>query len=92
MWEWLLQSFQIFFAIIAVVVFFMGFLILLRPSLLKPLEEKANKWISTRQKMQFMSEEIGQADKLLARFPRQVGAIILICSAIVLLNIDKFNV
>ena len=92
MWEWLLQSFQIFFTIMAVVVFFMGFLILIRPSLLKPLEEKANKWISTRQKMQFMSDEIGQADLLLARFPRQVGAVILICSAIVLINMDKFNV
>lgn len=90
-WEWLLQAFQIFFAIISIVVFLMGFLVLIRPSLLKPLEDKANKWISTRQKMQFMSDEVGQADQLLARFPRQVAAIILICSAIVLLNMDKFK-
>ena len=92
MWEWLLQSFQIFFAIMSIIVFLMGFLIIIRPSQLKPIEEKANKWISTRQKLQFMSEELGQADKLLALFPRQIGAIILVASAIVLLNMDKFNV
>ena len=92
MWEWLLQSFQIFFAIMSIVVFLMGFLIIIRPSQLKPIEEKANKWISTRQRLQFMSEELGQADKLLALFPRQIGAIIVVASAIVLLNMDKFNV
>lgn len=90
-WEWLLQAFQIFFAIMSVAVFLMGFLIMIRPSLLKPLEEAANKWISTRQKMQFMSDNMSQADLLLARFPRQLGAIIIICSAIVLLNMDKFK-
>lgn len=91
-WEWLLQAFQIFFIIISIAVFLMGFLIILRPSLLKPIEEKANKWVSTRQKMQAMSEEISHTDQILSRFPRQFGAIILICSAIVLLNMDKFNV
>lgn len=92
MWEWLLQAFQIFFAIMAIVVFLIGFLIFIRPSALKPLEEKANTWVSTRQKMQFMSDEIGQTDKLLELFPRQFGAIILVAAAIVLLNMDKFNV
>ena len=91
-WEWLLQSFQIFFSIMSIVVFLMGFLIIVRPSLLKPLEKGANKWVSTRQKMQVMSEEISHTDQILSRFPRQFGAIILICSAIVLLNMDKFNV
>ena len=92
MWEWLLQSFQIFFAIMAIVVFLMGFLIIIRPSQLKPIEEKANRWISTRQKLQFMSDDLGQADRLLTLFPRQIGAIILVASAIILLNMDKFNV
>lgn len=91
MWEWLLQAFQVFFAIMSIVVFLMGFLIIVRPSLLKPLEDKANKWVSTRQKMQFMSENVGQADQLLVRFPRQFASVILICSAIVLLNMDKFK-
>ena len=92
MWKWLLQSFQVFFAIMSVVVFLMGFLVLIRPSQIKPLEARANKWISTRQKLQFMSEELGQADKLLDLFPRQFGSIIVVASAIVLLNMDKFNV
>lgn len=92
MWEWLLQSFQIFFVIMSAIVFLMGFLILVRPSQLKPLEEKANFWISTRQKMQFMSNEMGQADKLLEQFPRQFGAIIIVVATIVLLNMNKFNV
>ncbi|MCW8901619.1 MAG: hypothetical protein OQK75_03480 [Gammaproteobacteria bacterium] len=92
MWEWLLQAFQIFFTIMSAVVFLMGFLVLVRPSQLKPLEEKANFWISTRQKMQFMSDNMGQADKLLAQFPRQFGAIILVAGAIVLLNMNKFNI
>lgn len=90
-WEWLLQAFQIFFSIMSVVVLLIGFLVFFRPSLLKPLEEKANKWVSTRQKMQFMSENASQTDQLLNRFPRQFATIILICSAIVLLNMDKFN-
>lgn len=92
MWEWLLQSFQIFFVIMSAIVFLMGFLILVRPSQLKPLEEKANFWISTRQKMQFMSNEMGQADKLLDQFPRQFGTIIIVAATIVLLNMNKFNV
>ena len=91
-WEWLLQAFLIFFLIAAVVVFLFGLLILVRPSSLKPLEEKANTWISTRKKMQFMSEELGQTDKLLALFPRQFGVIIIIISSIILLNMEKFNV
>ncbi len=91
-WEWLLQAFQVFFGIMSVIVFLMGFLILLRPSQLKPLEEKANTWVSTRQKMQFMSEDRGQADKLLDQFPRQFGAIILVAAAIILLNMEKFNI
>lgn len=91
-WEWLLQAFQIFFAIMSVAVFLMGFLVLIRPSLLKPLEEKANKWVSTRQNLQFMSDEIGKADKLLELFPRQIGAIIIVAATIVLLNMNKFNV
>ena len=91
-WEWLLQAFQIFFLIASVAIFIIGLLILFRPSLLKPLEEKANTWISTRRKMQFMTDEMGQADKLLDLFPRQFGAIILICATIVLLNVDKFNI
>lgn len=49
-WEWLLQAFHIFFGIMSIVVFLIGFLVFVRPSLLKPLEEKSNKWISTRQK------------------------------------------
>ena len=91
-WEWLLQAFLIFFLFAAVVVFLLGLLILVRPSSLKPLEEKANTWISTRKKMQFMSEELGQTDKLLNLFPRQFGTIILIIATIILLNMDKFNV
>lgn len=90
-WDWLLTSFQVFFSIASVAVFLMGFVIMIRPSLLKPLEETANKWVSTRQKMQFMSENVGKADQLLMRFPRQVGIVILIFGAIVLINIDKFK-
>ena len=90
-WEWLLTSFQIFFAVASIAVFLMGFVVLLRPSLLKPLEESANTWISTRQKMQFMSENVSRTDQLLARFPRQLGAVILIAGAIVLINMDKFK-
>ena len=91
-WEWLLQAFQIFFTLMAIIVFLLGFLIVVRPSSLKPMEVKANKWISTRQKMQFMSDQVGQADQLLFRFPRHVGAVILIFGAIILINLDKFHV
>lgn len=91
-WEWLLQSFQIFFTLISIFVLLLGFLIIVRPSALKPMEAKANKWVSTRQKMQFMSNNVGQADQLLLRFPRHFGAVILIIGAIVLINMDKFHV
>ena len=82
-WEWLLNAFQVFFSLSSIAVFLMGFVVLIRPSLLKPLEESANKWISTRQKMQFMSENVGKADQLLTIFPRQVGMVIIIFSAII---------
>lgn len=91
-WQWLLQAFMIFFSIVAISVFVVGFVLLLRPSSLKPLEAKANTWISTRQKLQFMSKERGQVDRLLDLYPRQFGAVILLAAAIILLNMDKFNI
>ena len=91
-WEWLLQAFKIFFSVMAITVLIIGFFMLIRPSHLKPLENEANRWVSTRQKMQFMSKDLGQTDKLLDKYPRQFGAVILVAAAIILLNMDKFNI
>lgn len=58
-------------ALIAIVIIF-------RPSALKPLEARANRWLSTRRAFRGAEEHHQPLDELVYRFPRLTGALILL--------------
>ena len=83
-WDWLLHAGQIFFFITCSFILIFGFIILIRPSLVKNFEQAANHWISTRQHFSKMSTDINLANKLVNTYPRAFGSFISIFSLIVL--------
>lgn len=83
-WEWLLQAGQIFFFITCAFIFIFGLIVLIRPSQIKNFEATANRWISTRQRMQKMSRDIDHANKLVEVYPRAFGSFITLLSLIIL--------
>lgn len=52
-------------------------LVLVRPSLLKPVETWANRWISTRQALKGLEREHDPLDRFVLRHPRLTGALLL---------------
>lgn len=83
-WQWLLQAGQVFFLITGVFILIFGLIVLIRPSQLKNVEQVANHWISTRRRLQNMSQEIDTANQLVNTYPRAFGSIITLLSIIVL--------
>lgn len=83
-WEWLLQAGQIFFFITCTFILIFGLIVLIRPSQIKNFEMAANRWISTRQRLQKMSNDINTANKLVESYPRAFGSFIAIFSLVVL--------
>lgn len=55
-----------------------GVIILLRPSLLKPLEASANRWVSMRQAMRPLDQSHDGADRLVRQYPRASGLALLV--------------
>jgi hypothetical protein len=60
-----------------------------RPSLLKPLEARANRWVSTRQKTRLLSKEHTPLDELLQQYPRLFGIVIAAAASLLLLVLIK---
>ena len=85
LWAWLTDALYWFLWISGIAIIFIGLVCLVRPSLLKPLESKANQWISTRQKTQFLSREYTPLDSLLQQNPRLLGLVITAISSFLLL-------
>lgn len=85
LWVWLSEALHWFLWISGIAIFFIGLACLVRPSLLKPLEGKANQWVSTRQKTRFLNEEYTPLDSLLQQNPRLIGTIIAAVSSLLLL-------
>lgn len=83
-WQWLLQAGQVFFLITGVFILIFGLVVLIRPSQLKHFEQVANRWISTRRRLQGMSQDIDTANQLVNTYPRAFGSIITLLSLIVL--------
>lgn len=72
--DWLAESFYLFITLGNAAALLLGLLILFRPSLLKHLEQWANRWVSTRQVMRPLDTSHGEIDALLYRHPRITGA------------------
>lgn len=83
-WNWIIQSTQIFFLVSCIFILIFGFIVVIRPSLIKNFEQNANLWVSTRQHLSKMSEDINIANKLVNTYPRTFGSLISLFSLIVL--------
>ena len=83
-WDWIIQSGQIFFFITCSFILLFGLIVLIRPSLVKNFEQAANHWISTRQHLSKMSDDINTANKLVNTYPRAFGSFITVFALIVL--------
>lgn len=83
-WNWIIQSTQIFFLVSCIFILIFGFIVVIRPSLIKNFEQNANHWVSTRQHLSKMSEDINIANKLVNTYPRTFGSLISLFSLIVL--------
>jgi hypothetical protein len=64
----------------AVVALLAGFILWLRPGLLRDIEAEANKWVSSRRATKVLDVQHGQVDRYVARHARQVGWLLLLCS------------
>lgn len=72
-----------FFLIANVFIGVFALLMLWRPSLLKPVEDWANHWFSTRRALRDAEHSHEVVDRAAARFPRLAGALILVGTAYV---------
>lgn len=64
----------------AVVALLAGFVLWLRPGLLRDIEADANKWVSSRRATKVLDVQHGQVDIFVASHARQVGWLLLLCS------------
>ncbi len=82
--DWLIPGLLDFFAAANVLIFGVGLVVLFRPSLLKGLELRANRWVSTRRMTRDLARPNEAADSWVVRAPRLVGACVVIGSAYIL--------
>jgi hypothetical protein len=75
---WLGEAVTIFLFVNSIGGFICGNLIFHRPSLLKPIEAHANRWVSTRRLLSALDRDYYPADSLLIAYPRQIGLLLLI--------------
>lgn len=83
-WDWLLQAGHIFLYITCSFILIFGLIVLIRPSKVKNFEQAANHWISTRQRLSKMSDEINTVNKVVNTYPRIFGVFITLFSLFVL--------
>jgi len=83
-WDWFLEAGKIFFFITCSFILIFGLVVIIRPSLIKSFEQTANHWISTRQHMSKMSNDINLVNKLVTAYPLVFGGFITVFSLIIL--------
>lgn len=72
-----LQAAEWFFLLANGLIGVLGMLVLIRPSVLKPVEAWANRWISTRRALKGLEQEHDPLDRFTLRHPRLTGVLVL---------------
>ena len=88
--EWLLGA--IYYILIAgnVLAFFIGIVIFVRPSTLKILENKANKWVDIESTLEGLNKRKDLPDTVLPGNPRIFGTLILIGAIIIIVSTKSY--
>lgn len=84
--KWLLESLYYILLGANALAFVVGLIIFIRPSLLKTLEEKANSWIETEEKLKVLDRTKELPDTVLPGNPRIFGTLILIGALYIIVN------
>ncbi|MDT8453188.1 MAG: hypothetical protein RQ936_10670 [Gammaproteobacteria bacterium] len=76
----LINALRLLMLLCSAVILGLGIVILFRPSLLKRIELRANRWISTRRLTRSLSTERDQVNQWVYKYPHLVGLIIILVS------------
>jgi len=75
---WLVQTGETVFVLFHALLLPLGIVLVVRPSLLKGLEARSNRWLSTRRAGRPLDLPHGGVDRFAERHPRLTGAVVLI--------------
>ena len=89
-WQWLNESAIIFLWVTNVFAFIVGILIFFEPSLLKRIEERSNRWLSTRQGLRRIDRSYSALDELVLTRSRWVGLFLILGSLYALVLVIAF--
>lgn len=83
-WAWLLEAARIFLILATLFTLLIGLVVAIRPSNIKSLEQRTNRWVSTREKLAFMSQNLGGIDNMATRAPRVFGGVVFLLGLVLL--------
>lgn len=84
--RWLLINLYYIGIALFVLVFIMGIVIFIRPSILKPLETWGNRWVPTDEAMQKLDEVHEIPEHILPGKPRLFGILVIIAAVYIMFN------
>ena len=87
--QWLLQSLVFINLVFSVLIFLIGVIVVIRPSLLKSFEAAANRWIVVDQSLKKLDVQMKMPDTMFTRRPRFMGFLIVIGSIYILINLSS---
>ncbi|MBI2970393.1 MAG: hypothetical protein HYY36_06585 [Gammaproteobacteria bacterium] len=88
--EWALSSMWAINILFAWVALVLGFIVFFRPSLLKGVEATANRWFGVDDSLKRLDVQLRAPDRLFARRPRLLGALIMLGSLYIVFNLSLF--
>ncbi|NKB38807.1 MAG: hypothetical protein GKR93_16875 [Gammaproteobacteria bacterium] len=76
--EWLYEALKIFFIGVSILIGIIGVIVMLRPSALKSMEEKANRWFHTGESLQKLDSQFVIPENILPGNVRLFGSLVLL--------------
>ena len=87
---WLLDAFTLFVMLGNLGALVFAVVLLVRPSALKALEQRANQWISTNRLLRFLDEPYPGPERLVFRYPRFSGGVMVVTGLYLALTLLYF--
>ena len=87
--QWLLQSLVFINLSFSVLIFLIGVIVVVRPSLLKSFEAVMNRWVVVDKSLKKLDVQMKVPDTMFTRRPRLMGLLIVIGSIYILINLSS---
>ena len=87
--QWLLQSLIFINLSFSILIFIIGVIVVIRPSLLKSFETVMNRWIVVDESLKRLDVQMKLPDTIFSRRPRLMGFLIVIGSIYILINLSS---